>query len=279
MPILIFGEIFEAIFAQQSSGQRTMGVWAKKVGGLGKERGDLGKDGLTSPGPSTSYRCEFKASGVAEEQWRKAWRTRAGSQPRGWGPWQGGAGGGGAERLGRAGRVGGRAGVLETSEICPKSYKLFRIKNARGFDLSAKKEGGCASKEKGGLGKECILRSKSEFCGIEKSIIHVYNVRHNYKSGNSRQMEGSKRQKYIEHHQQQRHAFAPMVVNFVGQLYRQYGLDCLNFLWLTEDHAAQLGKVGPKHSLVLVWMMSIIIVGTSTSVTPLIHSKLSIIGE
>ena len=146
MPILIFGEIFEAIFAQQSSGQRTMGVWAKKVGGLGKERGDLGKDGLTSPGPSTSYRCEFKASGVAEEQWRAwlGWRRRAGMG--GWaGRGLGGAGSAGLPGRAKQGQQGkgggpgglegwGRAGVLGTSamSLYPKSCKRFGVKNTRG---------------------------------------------------------------------------------------------------------------------------------------------------
>ena len=48
-------------------------------------------------------------------------------------------------------------------------------------------------------------------------------------------MEGSKRQKYLEHYQQQRYAFAPMVANFLCRC----GPDCLKFLWLTAEHAAQ----------------------------------------
>ena len=48
-------------------------------------------------------------------------------------------------------------------------------------------------------------------------------------------MEGSKRHKYLEHYQQQRYAFAPMVANSLGQC----GPDYLKFLWLTADHAAQ----------------------------------------
>ena len=48
---------------------------------------------------------------------------------------------------------------------------------------------------------------------MDVTIGHVYNVHHSYKSGNLRQMEGSKRQKYLEHYQQQRYAFAPRVAN------------------------------------------------------------------
>ena len=48
-------------------------------------------------------------------------------------------------------------------------------------------------------------------------------------------MEGSKRQKCLENYQQQLYAFAIMVANALGQC----GPDCLKFLWLTADHAAQ----------------------------------------
>ena len=48
-------------------------------------------------------------------------------------------------------------------------------------------------------------------------------------------MEAFKRNKYLEHYQQQRYAFAPMVANTLGQC----GPDCLGFLWLMADHAAQ----------------------------------------
>ena len=44
---------------------------------------------------------------------------------------------------------------------------------------------------------------------MEVTIGHIYsNVHHGYKSGNFGQMEGSKRQKCLEHYQQQPHAFA-----------------------------------------------------------------------
>ena len=64
------------------------------------------------------------------------------------------------------------------------------------------------------------------------TIGHVYNVYCNFKSGNLRQTEGSKRQKYLEHYQQQRYAFAPMVANSLGQFSPK-------FLWLTADRAAK----------------------------------------
>ena len=70
---------------------------------------------------------------------------------------------------------------------------------------------------------------------MDVTIGHVYNVRHSYKSGNWQQMEGSKRQEYLEHYQQQPYVFAPMVANSLGQC----GPDSLKFLWLTADHAAQ----------------------------------------
>ena len=46
-------------------------------------------------------------------------------------------------------------------------------------------------------------------------------------------MKGSKRQKYLEHYQQQCYSFAPIVADSLGCP------DCLKFLWLTADHAAQ----------------------------------------
>ena len=53
------------------------------------------------------------------------------------------------------------------------------------------------------------------------TIGHVYkldyNVHHSYKSGNLQQMEGSKRQKHLEHYQQQRYAFASMVAKSLSQ--------------------------------------------------------------
>ena len=64
---------------------------------------------------------------------------------------------------------------------------------------------------------------------------YIYNVHHSYKSGNLRQTEGSKRQKYLEHYQQQRYVLSPMVANSLGQC----GPDCRKFLLLTADHAAQ----------------------------------------
>ena len=85
---------------------------------------------------------------------------------------------------------------------------------------------------------------------MDVTIGHVYNVHPNYKSGNLRQMEGSKRQKYLEHYQQQRYAaFAPMVANSLGQR----DPDCHKFLCLTLI-------IQPKHSMVLVRTMSIKIV-------------------
>ena len=48
-------------------------------------------------------------------------------------------------------------------------------------------------------------------------------------------MEGSKRQKSLEHYQQQRYAFAHIVANSLGQC----DPDCLKTLWLIADHAAQ----------------------------------------
>jgi hypothetical protein len=71
---------------------------------------------------------------------------------------------------------------------------------------------------------------------MDVTIGHVYNVHHVYKPGNLRQMEASKRNKYLEHYQQQRYAFAPMAANSLGQC----GPDCLQFLWLAADHAAQI---------------------------------------
>ena len=77
--------------------------------------------------------------------------------------------------------------------------------------------------------------SRSTRLIMDVTIGHVYNVHHAYKSGNLQQMEASKRHKYLEHYQQQRYAFAPMVANSLGQC----GPDCLKFLWITADHAAQ----------------------------------------
>ena len=70
---------------------------------------------------------------------------------------------------------------------------------------------------------------------MDVTIGYVYNVNHSYKSGDLQEMEGSKRQKYLAQYQQQRYVFAPMVENSLGQC----GSDCLKFLWLTADHAAQ----------------------------------------
>ena len=42
---------------------------------------------------------------------------------------------------GRGEEGGGRAGAMGTPGMCPKSYKLFGVKNTSGEDLSAKKEG------------------------------------------------------------------------------------------------------------------------------------------
>ena len=54
---------------------------------------------------------------------------------------------------------GGRAGVVGTSEFCPKSCKRFRVKSVRGENLWEKNEG-VWEKNKGGLKKECILCEK-----------------------------------------------------------------------------------------------------------------------
>ena len=78
--------------------------------------------------------------------------------------------------------------------------------------------------------------SRSTRLIMDVTIGHVYNVHHVYKPGNLRQMEASKRNKYLEHYQQQRYAFAPMAANSLGQC----GPDCLQFLWLAADHAAQI---------------------------------------
>jgi len=48
-------------------------------------------------------------------------------------------------------------------------------------------------------------------------------------------METRKRNKYAEHYQQQRFAFAPIVANTLGQC----GPDCLQFLWILADHAVK----------------------------------------
>ena len=76
---------------------------------------------------------------------------------------------------------------------------------------------------------------------MDVTIGHIYNVHHSSKSGKLWQMEGSKRQKYLEYCQQQRHLFAPMVA--IGpdclKFLCQCGPDCLKFLWLTAYHAAQ----------------------------------------
>ena len=48
-------------------------------------------------------------------------------------------------------------------------------------------------------------------------------------------METRKRNKYAEHYQQQRFAFAPIVANTLGQC----GPDCLQFLWTLADHAVK----------------------------------------
>ena len=51
--------------------------------------------------------------------------------------------------------------------------------------------------------------SQSTLVIMDFTIGHVYNVHHTYKLGNLREMEGSKRQKYLEHYQQRCYAFAP----------------------------------------------------------------------
>ena len=59
--------------------------------------------------------------------------------------------------------------------------------------------------------------SRSTLLIMDFTIGHVDNVHHSYRSGDLRQMKGSKRQKYLEHYQQQRYAFAQMVANSFGQ--------------------------------------------------------------
>ena len=58
---------------------------------------------------------------------------------------------------------------------------------------------------------------------MDVTIGDAYNVHHSCKSGNLREVEGFKRQKYLEDYQQQRYAFDKMVANSLGQC----GPDCL----------------------------------------------------
>ena len=68
-------------------------------------------------------------------------------------------------------------------------------------------EGGCVQPD------QHLDFSRSTLLIIDVIIGHVCNVHLSYKSGTLLQMEGSKRQKYLEHYQQQRYVFAPMVAN------------------------------------------------------------------
>lgn len=70
---------------------------------------------------------------------------------------------------------------------------------------------------------------------MDVTIGHVFDTNHNFKKRSIHSMETRKRNKYAEHYQQQRLAFAPMVANTIGQC----GPDCLQFLWLLADHAVK----------------------------------------
>ena len=70
---------------------------------------------------------------------------------------------------------------------------------------------------------------------MDVTIGHVFDTRHNFKHRNIQTMETKKRNKYSEHYQQQRLAFAPIVANTLGQC----GPDCLQFLWILADNDSQ----------------------------------------
>ena len=69
---------------------------------------------------------------------------------------------------------------------------------------------------------------------MDVTIGHIYNSKHKYKPKNLQTMETRKRGKYSQHYQRQRLAFAPTVVNTMGQC----GPDFLQFLWILADQAA-----------------------------------------
>ena len=70
---------------------------------------------------------------------------------------------------------------------------------------------------------------------MDVTIGHVFDTNHNFKRNIIHSMETRKRNKYAEHYQQQRFAFAPIVANTLGQC----GPDCLQFLWILADHAVK----------------------------------------
>ena len=77
--------------------------------------------------------------------------------------------------------------------------------------------------------------TKSTRLIMDVTIGHVFDTQHNFKRNNIHSMETRKRNKYAEHYQQQRLAFAPIVANTLGQC----GPDCLQFLWILADHAVK----------------------------------------
>ena len=145
------------------AGQRTRGFWAKIEGGLGKERRGSGS-GQRKAGSALRLGGSCRALHVVWRRLQGDRRLRGavvvvarlektggdwGTGGRGWG-WAGVAASGRQVRAWPGLVVGGwrevgRAGVMGTSRMCLKSCKRFRlkfgVKNARGENLSAKKEG------------------------------------------------------------------------------------------------------------------------------------------